>query len=66
MNFAHLFSFNFKDGAGQATEYIHDANGNLTKDLNKKIANIDYNYLDLPRRIQFEDGLLLPPITVAM
>lgn len=31
-------------------------NGNLTKDLNKKTANIEYNYLDLPRCMQFEVG----------
>ena len=28
------------DGAGQQTEYEYDENGNLTKDLNKKISRI--------------------------
>lgn len=51
--------FYFKDRAGQDTEYIYDAIGNLTKDLNKKIANIEYNYLVLSRCIQFEDGTKL-------
>lgn len=48
--------FEFKDGANAATEYEYDENGNLTKDLNKKITDIQYNYLNLPVLIQFEDG----------
>lgn len=48
--------FDFKDGAKQSTEYFYDTNGNLLKDLNKKIINIQYNYLNLPNRIEFEDG----------
>lgn len=49
-------SFEFKDGAKQTIEYIYDANGNLTQDLNKKITDIQYNCLNLPSRIEFEDG----------
>ncbi len=48
--------FEFKDSANAATEYEYDENGNLTKDLNKKITDIQYNYLNLPVLIQFEDG----------
>ena len=48
--------FEFKDNSKQATEYIYDDNGNLTKDLNKRITNIQYNYLNLPDRIEFEGG----------
>ena len=56
VNSAYPDEFEFKDGANQSTEYLYDANGNLIKDLNKKISNIQYNYLNLPTRIQFEDG----------
>ena len=38
------------------TEYSYDEDGNLTKDLNKNISDIQYNFLNLPRRIQFKDG----------
>ena len=36
--------------------YEYDYNGNLIKDLNTKITDIQYNYLNLPASIQFEDG----------
>lgn len=53
---AYSNNFEFKDGAKQYIEYTYDTNGNLTQDLNKKITDIRYNCLNLPRRIQFEDG----------
>lgn len=46
----------FKDGAVETMEYEYNKNGNLTKDLNKKIVDIQYNCLNLPARIQFEGG----------
>ncbi|GAB6868104.1 hypothetical protein JCM16496A_05090 [Bacteroides rodentium JCM 16496] len=48
--------FEFKDAAKQANEYTYDANGNLTKDLNKGIINISYNCLNLPSKVTFSDG----------
>ena len=48
--------FEFKDGAKQADEYAYDANGNLTKDLNKNIADIRYNFLNLPICFSFNTG----------
>ena len=54
---AYNNGFEFVDGPKQeSTEYTYDANGNLTKDLNKKIAEISYNWLNLPQKITFEDG----------
>jgi RHS repeat-associated protein len=37
-------------------DYTYDANGNITSDLNKGIANITYNYLNLPEVIEFAAG----------
>jgi len=44
------------DGASQANEYTYDKNGNLTKDLNKKISSIQYNLLNLPQNIVYSTG----------
>ena len=46
----------FQDGANQADEYAYDANGNLTKDLNRNICEIQYNILNLPRKVVFAGG----------
>ena len=46
----------FVNGASSAGEYAYDANGNLTKDLNKGIINISYNCLNLPSVVTFSDG----------
>ena len=46
----------FIDGSNLPVEYAYDENGNLTKDLNKKIADIQYNLLNLPEKVEFENG----------
>ena len=46
----------FVNGASAAGEYAYDANGNLTKDLNKGITRITYNVLNLPNVVTFSDG----------
>ena len=38
----------FQDGNTQGNDYAYDAVGNLTKDWNKGIDSIRYNYLNLP------------------
>ena len=53
---AYNNGFEFKDAVKQTNEYAYDANGNLTKDLNKNISNIQYNCLNLPRKVTFTDG----------
>ncbi len=55
-NSVYVNGFDFKDGASLSTEYSYDANGNLIQDLNKKITDIEYNCLNLPCRVEFEDG----------
>ena len=41
----------FKDNVNETVEYEYDKNGNLAKDLNKKISEIQYNILNLPSHI---------------
>ena len=48
--------FEFKDGTDKETEYAYDTNGNLTQDLNRNIKDIQYNFLNLPKRMEFGDG----------
>ncbi len=45
----------FVNGASAAGEYAYDANGNLTKDLNKGITRITYNVLNLPNVVTFSE-----------
>ena len=53
---AYNDGFEFKDGVKQTNEYTYDANGNLTKDLNKGITDIQYNCFNLPSAVTFSDG----------
>ena len=48
----------FADLADTTTEYEYDQNGNMTKDLNRKISSIQYNSLNLPEKtIILGDGM---------
>ena len=53
---AYNNGFEFKDAVKQENEYAYDANGNLTKDLNRNISEIKYNFLNLPNKVVFADG----------
>jgi RHS repeat-associated protein len=44
----------FRDISGN--DYAFSVDGKLTKDGNKSIMNIDYNYLDLVSKVTFADG----------
>ncbi len=46
----------FIDGNTSGNDYEYDDNGNLIKDLNKKINLIEYNHLDLVEKITFSDN----------
>ena len=46
-------AMDFHDGANEQTEYAYDTNGNLTKDLNKGISRITYDWNNLPREVGF-------------
>ena len=52
----HQGAFSFIDGANKPVEYDYDANGNMTKDLNKQISLIEYNSQNLPSRISINDS----------
>ncbi|MEM0941308.1 MAG: hypothetical protein AAGI25_16200 [Bacteroidota bacterium] len=49
-------SAGFKDGSHSGDDYAYDANGNMTKDLNKGITSIEYNHLNLPTRVEWANG----------
>ncbi|WP_313609275.1 DUF6443 domain-containing protein, partial [Dysgonomonas sp.] len=47
-------SMDFKNYSNVATEYAYNANGTMTKDLNKGITEIQYNSLNLPRQMDIK------------
>ena len=49
-------SLDLKSGAWSGTDFAYDANGNQTRDMSRGVADITYNELNLPARIEFEDG----------
>ena len=53
---AYNNGFEFKDAVKQDNEYTYDKNGNMTKDLNKNIIDIQYNCLNSPSKVTFKDG----------
>ena len=53
---AYNDGFEFKDAVKQDNEYTYDKNGNMTKDLNKNITDIQYNCLNSPSKVTFKDG----------
>lgn len=52
-------AFHFSDKNSLGNDYEYDENGNMTKDLNKNISQIQYNSLNLPTKIRFNIITLL-------
>ena len=52
-------AMHFVDGSDAEIEYEYDKNGCMTKDLNKNISKIEYNLLNLPTKLSFEDGSII-------
>lgn len=52
----------FTDGNTSGLDYEYDGNGNLTKDNNKGITNIEYNIIDLPKKVTFSNGATIEMI----
>jgi hypothetical protein len=46
----------YQDFANESVEMKYDNNGNLIKDLDRKILSIKYNVLNLPSEIIFANG----------
>ncbi|MEM8899845.1 MAG: hypothetical protein AAGC85_17155 [Bacteroidota bacterium] len=45
----------FIDGTRKGEEYLYDENGNIIRDLNKKVSYV-YNHLNKPTQALFDDG----------
>ncbi len=44
------------NGSFITEEYFYDANGNMTRDDNKKISQVLYNHLNLPKKVTINSG----------
>lgn len=53
---AYTGAADFEDKADADVEYEYDSNGNMTVDSNRGIANVVYNNLNLPVRVEMGDG----------
>ncbi len=49
-------TYGFKDGVNTGDDYSYDVNGNMKKDKNKGITDIQYNHLNLPTQVTFYDN----------
>ncbi len=48
--------YGFKDAHNANTEYTYDDNGNMISDANKGITRINYNHLNLPIKVVFNNS----------
>ena len=50
-------NYGFKDGANRfGTDFVYDTNGNMISDANKGITSINYNYLNVPTEVKFNNS----------
>jgi len=49
-----LGNFHYNGASKTDSDYRYDGNGNLSLDNNKRIDQIDYNYLNLPQRLHIK------------
>lgn len=49
----------FYDGNTSDDDYTYDTNGNLITDRNKNITSIEYNHLDLVKKVTFSNGNII-------
>ncbi|WP_417859478.1 DUF6443 domain-containing protein, partial [Xanthomarina gelatinilytica] len=54
----------FNDGNTIDDDYFYDGNGNMVEDKNKNIIAIEYNHLNLPTHIQFDNSSPVPDGTI--
>ena len=52
----------FNDTNNSDIDYTYDVNGNMITDDNKNIVSIEYNHLNLPRKIVFDNALFDPEV----
>ncbi|HSQ84427.1 MAG TPA: hypothetical protein VLM43_06840 [Desulfobacterales bacterium] len=45
-----------QDTGTSAVGYAHDNRGNVISDKSRGISHLDYNIIDLPYRVEFNDG----------
>ena len=50
------FHYSDRPGSGSEPEFEYDANGRMTKNLDRGICRIEYNLLNLPVKITYTDG----------
>ena len=49
-------AFHFIDNNDSYYEYAYDRNGNMTLDFNRKISQIEYNFLNLPKNVTMRNN----------
>lgn len=49
-------SLDLQEGSWSGSDFAYDANGNQTRDMSRGVAAVEYNELNLPRRVEFAGG----------